>query len=188
MKKLLAIILVVVLLISQSGILLAAHSNYGCDGCHTPHNSTASPSVPLWNGSETTQTFTMYSSGTFDGNIDGQPTGTSRLCLGCHDGTNPRISMESPRSFGGDKLSRSHPISFIYDSALAVKDHGLKDPSEFSTLGDTIAKDLLDPDSKMQCTSCHDIHTSGVGENLLRGYDYTHGPGGGNLCRMCHNK
>jgi hypothetical protein len=179
----------------------AAHSDHGCHSCHTPHNAGSLPGVPLWNGSETTTTFTMYSSATLQASIDGQPSGASRLCLSCHDGANPSYSwMSADRTFGADELTGTHPISFVYDSSLVAQDHGLKDPSQPSTLGRTIAEDLLDPASKVQCNSCHDVHTSGVGEHLLRGYDYgvstttnpdgttsqvRHGP---ELCRMCHLK
>mgnify|MGYP000698692613 CR=1 FL=1 len=167
-----------------------AHSDlFGCDGCHVPHNAGNLPGVPLWNGSEQTATFTMYSSATFQGTIDGQPSGPSKLCLSCHDGTNPDWSpmIVPEQTFGASDLVNSHPISFVYDSGLASLDGGLKDPSEASTLGGTISEDLLDPDSKVQCSSCHDVHTSGIGDNLLRGYDYgqRHGP---QLCRMCHVK
>jgi len=178
-----------------------AHSDTGCDGCHVPHNATQLPGIPLWNGSETTVTFSMYTSATFQGMIDGQPSGASRLCLSCHDGANPEyLWMSGDQLFGGEELTRSHPISFVYDSALAAIDIGLKDPSEASTLGRTISEDLLDPEGKMQCNSCHDVHTSGVGEHQLRGYNYGfetvekgdhsvsqihHGP---ELCRMCHLK
>ena len=173
-----------------TAVMALAHSDlFGCDGCHEPHNSTPLAGVPLWNGNEPTVTFTMYSSATFQGTIDGQPSGDSKLCLSCHDGTNPDWSpMLTPEeTFGSDDLVNSHPISFVYDSALASADGALKDPSEASTLGDTIAQDLLDPESKVQCNSCHDVHTSGVGDNLLRGYDYgsRYGP---QLCRMCHLK
>jgi hypothetical protein len=44
------------------------------------------PGVPLWNGNETTTTFTMYSSATLQASMEGQPTGASRLCLSCRDG------------------------------------------------------------------------------------------------------
>jgi len=179
----------------------AAHSDHGCDSCHVPHNAGTMPGVPLWNGSETTTSFTMYSSQTFQASIDGQPSGASRLCLSCHDGANPKyLWMSDSRKFGANELVNSHPISFVYDAALATTDGHLKDPSQPSTLGRTIAVDLLDGESKMQCNSCHDVHTSGVGESLLRGYDYGfstttnpdgsttqvhHGP---QLCRMCHLK
>jgi predicted CXXCH cytochrome family protein len=161
---------------------------FGCDACHTPHNVEVLPGVPLWNGSETKTTFAMYSSDTFQGTADGQPSGDSRLCLSCHDGSNSSYAWMNPdHSFGADEVASSHPISFVYDSALATKDGGLKDPSEASTLGGTIREDLLDPESKVQCGSCHDVHSSSFGDNLLRGYDYgnRHGPG---LCRMCHMK
>jgi hypothetical protein len=189
-------------LLTPIAVMAIAHSDqFGCDGCHEPHNSDAMPGVPLWNGNDTTVTFTMYASATFQGSIDGQPSGATRLCLSCHDGANPDYNWMDPDSaFGADELVSSHPISFVYDSALATLDGALRDPSEASTLGGTIAEDLLDPDSKLQCNSCHDVHTSGVGDHLLRGYNYGresidnpdgsvtevhHGP---ELCRMCHTK
>jgi predicted CXXCH cytochrome family protein len=175
--------------LTQAAVMGIAHSDlFGCSGCHTPHNAESLPGVPLWSGLETKTTFTMYTSATFQGTIDGQPSGNSKLCLGCHDGANPSFAWLPPEhTFGTGELLNSHPISFVYDSALAALDRGLKDPSQASTLGGTISADLLDPDSKVQCASCHDVHSSGVGEKLLRGYDYgsQFGP---ELCRMCHLK
>ena len=182
------LIILVGLFISNAATALVHSDLFGCDGCHEPHDAQSLPGVPLWNGNETTTTFTMYSSATFKGTIDAQPSGSSKLCLSCHDGANPDFTWLAPeQTFGSDELVNSHPISFVYDSALAALDKGIKDPSEASTLGGTISQDLLDPDSKMQCSSCHDVHTSGVGESLLRGYDYgsQYGP---QLCRMCHLK
>ncbi len=177
------------------------HSDMGCDLCHTPHHAETLPGVPLWNGTATTTTFTMYSSDTFQGTIDGQPSGSSRLCLGCHDGANPNfLWMSDETTFGASELATSHPISFVYDSALATLDGGLKDPAEPSTLGGTILLDLLDGESKLQCTSCHDIHSSGIGKSMLKGYNYgfeevqasdgsiINVHHGSELCRMCHMK
>jgi hypothetical protein len=188
------------LMVSLAGAGTPHSDMVGCDGCHVPHNATASGIVPLWNGSDTTVTFTMYSSPTFQGTIDNQPSGASRLCLSCHDGANPNyLWMSDTRKFGAADLAKSHPISFVYDSTLASTDGGLKDPSQPSTLGRTIAQDLLDGQSKMQCNSCHDVHTSGVGK-ALRGYNYGYetidNPDGttsqvhhgAELCRMCHLK
>lgn len=183
------LLMVLVGLLTPTVVMALAHSDlFGCNGCHTPHNAETLPGVPLWNGSETTTTFVMYSSDTFQGTIDGQPSGKSRLCLSCHDGANPNFTwMDAEHSFGADELVNSHPISFVYDSALTAQDGALKDPSEASSLGGTIFEDLLDSESKVQCGSCHDVHSSGVGDHLLRGYDYgsQHGP---QLCRMCHLK
>jgi len=179
----------------------AAHSDMvGCDGCHVPHNAGKLPGVPLWNGNETATTFTMYSSKTLQATMDSQPSGASKLCLSCHDGANPNfLWMTDNEKFGSGELVNSHPVSFVYDSALAVADGHLKDPSQPSTLGRSIAQDLLDVDGKVQCNSCHDVHTSGVGR-ALRGYNWGyetvtnddgstsqmhHGP---ELCRMCHLK
>ena len=188
----LRLFVILVGLLTPAVVMALAHSDlFGCSGCHVPHNAEALPGVPLWNGSETTKTFVMYSSASFQGQdtADGQPSGDSKLCLSCHDGaTNPNFTwMAQEHIFGADELANSHPISFVYDSTLATRDGGLKDPSEASTLGGTILEDLLDPESKLQCSSCHDVHTSGVGDSLLRGYDYgsQHGP---ELCRMCHIK
>ncbi len=185
----LRLLLVLVGLLTPTVVMALGHTYlFGCDACHTPHDGETLPGVPLWNGSETTTTFVMYSSDTFQGLADGQPSGDSKLCLGCHDGSNSSFAWMSPdHSFGTDELARSHPISFVYDSALAAQDGALKDPSEASTLGGTILEDLLDPESKVQCGSCHDVHSSSVGDSLLRGYDYgsQHGPG---LCRICHMK
>ena len=189
------------LLTAPAVLAAAAHSDMvGCDGCHVPHNADKLPGVPLWNGNETTVTFTMYSSKTFQATIDGQPSGASKLCLSCHDGANPNfLWMTDNEKFGAGELVNSHPVSFVYDSALASADGALKDPSQPSTLGRTIAQDLLDVNGKLQCNSCHDVHTSGVGR-ALRGYNYGyetvqnddgstsqihHGP---ELCRMCHLK
>jgi predicted CXXCH cytochrome family protein len=184
-----SILTLLVGLLTPTVVLALAHSDlFTCDGCHTPHNAETLPGVPLWNGLETTVTFTMYSSDSFQGAMDGQPSGDSKLCLGCHDGANPDYSWMNPDFlFEANELVNSHPISFIYDSALATLDGALKDPSESSTIGGTILQDLLDPQSKVQCSSCHDTHTSGVGDKLLRGYDYgiQHGS---ELCRMCHIK
>ena len=65
-----------------------------------------------------------------------QPDGASKLCLSCHDGTialgavggrttpiavsgGPTMPTTAPGYLGTD-LSGSHPISFVYDNALAV--------------------------------------------------------------------
>lgn len=168
-------------------VMASGHTSlFGCDGCHTPHNAETLPSVPLWNGRETTSKFVMYSSETFQGTADGQPSGNSKLCLACHDGSSSSyVWMDPEHSFGTRGLAGSHPISFVYDSALATLDGALKDPTEASTLGGTIQEDLLDAESKVQCGSCHDVHSSGVGDSLLRGYDYE-SQHWAELCRMCH--
>ena len=60
-----------------------------CVFCHTPHGGDSSASVPLWNKSLTTATYTTYDTlgtSSLDGAI--APVGSvSIACLSCHDGT-----------------------------------------------------------------------------------------------------
>jgi hypothetical protein len=55
-----------------------------CMFCHTPHK--AAREAPLWNRYSSGATYAPYTSTTVKAAI-GQPTGASKLCLSCHDGT-----------------------------------------------------------------------------------------------------
>ena len=62
-----------------------------CVFCHTPHSSTSAG--PLWNHSTSSANYSVRSlpSGSYEGDTwrvtqAGQPDGSSKLCLGCHDG------------------------------------------------------------------------------------------------------
>ncbi len=175
--------------------VVTGHKTLKCDECHVTHRPgmTAFPSDGAWstkNLSDGLATFKLYSSRTFDAlNTDiGQPDGASRLCLGCHDGSYPGVGGE--RMFGTSNLSHTHPVSFTYSSSLAarVPRNKLRDPSiTASGLGGTIAKDLLDDQDKLQCTSCHDVHGKGTIRKMLR---FEFGPSsssGDRLCVVCHN-
>ena len=161
-----------------------AHPDYGCDSCHVPHNAAADQAVPLWNPEHTTTTLTgNYTSPTMQADTSGGVDGASKLCLSCHDGTHPHVDADHTIA----SLETSHPVSFVYDQALATADGELVDPT-------TLASDILDINSKMQCTSCHDVHaTAAASPNLRWPYENAFGPGGfiGNnaaFCRNCHNK
>lgn len=63
-----------------------------CIYCHTPHQSDTSLSaqgVPIWNRNMASQatTYNMYDSPTYDATTDITPSGVSKACLSCHDGT-----------------------------------------------------------------------------------------------------
>lgn len=208
-------------LIACAGLLLGAadsaqaagqgHSARGCFNCHVPHQAgpvTATDyGVPLWspkyNSEGLAYTYVMYSSPTFDAmspEKSAQPDGASKLCLGCHDGSYSHVTNPK-RIFTADTLKTTHPISFKYTAALATASGGgLKNPTESSGLGGTIASDLLDSQSRMQCISCHDVHATGYGTYMLRWAGIDGDPldtsatstfvGGGELtmCKTCHNK
>jgi len=139
-----------------------------CRPCHTPHNAdTTVTDAPLWNHEVTSAAYQPYSSPTLDASV-GQASGVTKLCLSCHDGT---VAVDSfggatgtyvlgPGNFGdlGTDLSKHHPVSFVYDTALAVADGELRDPTSApSGLGGTVASDLL-IGGRLECSSCHDVH------------------------------
>lgn len=205
-KELLYAILVCIAIIgvatlSQAAITGSAHDFSGftssngqiCLPCHAPHNGVNVANAPLWNHEVSTATYTLYSSPTLDA-IPGQPAGISKLCLSCHDGT---VAVDSfggqPGSFFmtsndnlGTDLSDDHPISFIYDPALALDDGGLYDPTVQASgvpgATGTIDQDMLFAAS-LECASCHDVHNANNFNNLL-----VKPNGGSSLCLTCHNK
>lgn len=170
-----------------------------CKPCHTPHGTQTLP-APLWNHELSTQTYIMYDkthSPTMDADVSSQPDGLSKICLSCHDGT---VALDNYSGhtggtvylFGkdmiGTDLSNDHPISFVYDTALATKDGELFDPSTklSGILGSsgTISQDMLFQ-GRMECSSCHDVHnTRAVPGTKLLLKDNT----GSALCLTCHDK
>jgi predicted CXXCH cytochrome family protein len=166
-----------------------------CIVCHAPHNAnTTVANAPLWNHTlSATANYTLYAvGGTMNATV-GQPDGSSKLCLSCHDGT---VALEN---FGGvasgthlitggallsTSLANDHPISITYDAALATTDGGLFNPvtTQSGINGGTITNTMLIA-GKMQCSSCHDVHnSSGVANLLIKSNQ------GSALCLTCHNK
>ncbi len=156
-----------------------------CIFCHTPH--TDAPARPLWNRRLSELVFTPYSSSSMQAN-PGQPTGSSKLCLSCHDGTIAVSEVvRSPGPVGlfgkvrgraslGADLSDDHPVSFVFDSTLATEDGELVHPDTL------IGVVRLDHDNEMQCTSCHDAHSDRWGDFLLMDGQFSA------LCITCHEK
>ncbi|MCG3125017.1 MAG: hypothetical protein GIKADHBN_03533 [Phycisphaerales bacterium] len=170
-----------------TGPVRAVMEDQVCIFCHTPHN--ASPIKPLWNRALPVEAYTIYRSNSLDALPD-QPTGTSKMCLSCHDGTialGSVVSRDMPiqmaggittmpagSSLLGTDLSDDHPISFRYDSGLAAKDNKLRQPSSLPH------QILLDRNAELQCTSCHDAHNNVNGNFLVMNNDQSQ------LCLSCH--
>ncbi|MDH3519173.1 MAG: hypothetical protein OEM49_01855 [Myxococcales bacterium] len=157
-----------------------------CIFCHTPHRAPAQ--TPLWNRRMPRLVYTPYSSSTLQAS-PGQPTGDSKLCLSCHDGTialGAVLSRELPaaamgRALSGrarlsTDLSDDHPISFDYDAALAAADPEIVYPQSLPS------HIRLDGAGQMQCTSCHDSHNTGFDHFLVMDAAYSA------LCTSCHDK
>jgi len=177
--------------VNGSGTIKASSEADLCIFCHTVHR--ASGETPLWNHSLSGVTnYIVYSSArlTALNVIVPQPNGSSRLCLSCHDGTvalgsvssrtlpinmqGGTTTMPAGADNLGTDLSADHPISFIYDSALASRDSEIKDPGQLNG----VVK--LDKESRLQCTACHDPHNNQFGNFLVM--DNT----GSALCLACH--
>lgn len=138
-----------------------------CIFCHTPHGASpdavTSVNAPIWNRNLSTARYILYdqiwstSFEAYDVNPPkpNAPTGYSRLCLSCHDGTIALGTVINPPGSGqglgwlttspgtmpagsgvmtgdtrllGANLQNDHPISFVYDSSLVAVDEELIDP------------------------------------------------------------
>ncbi len=153
------------------GPIRATGENQVCIFCHTPHN--ASPAAPLWNRSNPQTHYRVYRSSTTDARI-GQPTGPSKQCLSCHDGSialglvlsrdtpipmNETNMPSGPANLTND-LSDDHPIGFRFDRTLANRDRQLRDP------GLVDSRIVLGERGELECTACHDPHNNELGDFL----------------------
>lgn len=175
-----------------------------CVFCHTPHN--ARPSTPLWNKADTGSTYNVYASQTLAATLSpnaptlGQPTGASKLCLACHDGTvaigsllnapgktqEATLSVTGPEIVGGfiagtstsyigTDLRDDHPISFSYGLSYPSNPE-IKDSNTFPP------EVKLDSTGNIQCTSCHDPHGTAFPKFMVATLE------NGGLCSACHDK
>jgi predicted CXXCH cytochrome family protein len=172
---------------SGPGRIRAQTESQICIFCHAPHNTAGVR--PLWNRDLPISSYQIYRSTTLDAK-PGQPTGPSKLCLSCHDGTialgNVLSRSEQIRMTGGDHipagltnlgtdLSDDHPISFHYTAGVAASDLQLVSPNALPS------EIRLDSTGQLQCTSCHDAHHNRYGQFLVRPREF------GDLCISCHS-
>jgi predicted CXXCH cytochrome family protein len=174
---------------SGPGAVKAPAESEICVFCHTPHNST--PDAPLWNRYSSGATYLPYKSTTAKATI-GQPTGASKLCLSCHDGTvalgmvrsrplriafqGGAATLPSGVTRLGTDLADDHPVSFTYDTMLASAKGQLRNPATL------VGAVRLDKNNQLQCTSCHDPHDNQNGKFLVQINTAS------SLCLTCHNQ
>jgi predicted CXXCH cytochrome family protein len=174
---------------SGPGSIRALAESRICIFCHIPHQK-GSAARYLWNRTDPADPYIPYFSSTLEADVR-QPTGSSRMCLSCHDGTialgaiasSPteiplrdgiRYMPENSASNLGTDLSDDHPISFEYDEMLALDDRLLREPS-------TLPPQVKLENSQLQCTACHDPHRNLYGNFLVM--DNTASA----LCLACHD-
>ncbi len=180
-----------------------------CRTCHVPHDHNRSQRYGdiglLWNHKLSEATYTMYDSGTLDGSQASQPTGISKMCLGCHDGTvgidtfdryaggnvfigDYDAGFQVPGADYAGDLAKTHPISIVYDE---VADAGLNPITDPMGASGSI-EDVLEGGTTVQCSSCHDVHDqageSVPGTHLLRVAQKQSMGAPSGLCLTCHDK
>lgn len=180
-----------------------------CIFCHTPHN--ARLKEVLWNRREPTRVFGHYSSPTLvidDPDVRslsqyGEPNGSSRLCLSCHDGETALGAIYKDGTFFGTNpiqfpsgysrvamlnMSTHHPVSFVYDGAVLMKIQ-MKKPTDDYKLPPQPSPVKLDHQSRMQCTTCHDPHQdwSDRTDGIFPDPGFWVAPTYQEVCLKCHN-
>ncbi len=184
--------------VSGPGTIRAATEQEVCKFCHIPHK--ASPSVPLWDHTMSSVSYSRYTSSTFSSTYKMQfPSSSSKLCLSCHDGTiaigsisagqivvsggglldpDQSLAASSSSNIGGvtgANLADDHPISIgtPHFAAAQYRCNGCHYPR---------------PNNKvpMECVRCHDPHSEskdGVTKKFLSQSNQSSA-----LCGSCHNK
>ncbi len=180
-----------------------------CVYCHTPHfANTGFTGAPLWNKATPSATYTMYGTTIAGSTPDATPNGITKACLSCHDGVSALNSIVNQAGSGGvtaggynvafgataagtaftmpagatnigTNLADDHPVSITYTAGNA----SLKATSTTLTgwTGATTIANLL-RNGKVECSSCHDPHTSTNGLFLRVSNS------GSALCLGCHGK
>lgn len=160
---------------SKHDFRAAGSSDDTCLYCHVPHVG-ASNGTPR-NRGDNDRIYTLYSSPSLQAR-PGQPDGSSRICLSCHDGTvapaqAPGAAASSRTTATGagnltTDLSDDHPISLSLIPRLDLAPPG------------HAARVRLDRAGKVQCTSCHDPHDTTYDFFLLETNRNSR------LCLQCH--
>jgi predicted CXXCH cytochrome family protein len=165
--------------ITGPGDYRATSERNPCAFCHVPHGGAKG----LSNRPDPSQRYQRYESGRVKGDARG-PTGASRICLSCHDGT---IAVGRTRTKDIQMVGGNRPIDAAHRSRLGTDLRGTHPislrpgagASVHPPKGDAVK---LDRAGEVQCTSCHDPHAEWgdpeIGMFLVK-------PEAG-LCTTCH--
>jgi predicted CXXCH cytochrome family protein len=174
---------------TKTGMASGAHDlravgNTGdyCKTCHVAHGSSTTNFGLIWNHSLSTATYSVWN--TIDmPDYKGGPTsvlsstGSSSLCLSCHDGTvarNVLISnagaadttydaglLTGNASLTAD-LKNDHPVGFVYATSVTAKNAqsagNLATATVVTTTGGLKLFGATADTGTMECGTCHDVH------------------------------
>lgn len=178
-----------------------------CVYCHTPHGAATSGlnTIPLWNRSLTSgQSYTVYTSSTFNNTMPSTLNAGSGACMTCHDGTMAisalyntpnnggnmgtgsgnlsaaRLLTGGSAAFGTD-LSDDHPVSISISASRSDGDTaGLYDAATIVSNG--VVRLFGAGPAFVECASCHNVHNFAY-TPFLRTSNAASA-----LCLACHNK
>ena len=119
----------------------------------------------------------------------GVPTGSSKLCMSCHDGTValgstatkgqiPMQGLTGGRLTGasslGPNLGDDHPIAFVPTTASDIVNPPASSPVK------------LDANGQVQCVTCHDAHRMDADPTTKKFLVASNASSA--LCVVCHKK
>ena len=143
----------------------------GCSPCHGAFGGVSEPET-------SGTTYQMYGSGSMDMQTAAQPSGTSLVCLSCHDGTIGLHVEIGYQAVLGDDLRNDHPISVTYDD---VEDPAFRPIAEVRQSGLKLFG--VGVQNQVECATCHNPHDNTQFKPFLREIN-----SGGDLCTTCHIK
>ena len=146
------LLLVLLLVVPAVSYAAGAHDGLNCTGCHGIHDAKGNIIFSVEPNKKSINPRTK------------QPyTGTTALCLGCHE------TME----LGG--------MGIMPVSAAMSHPYGIKPNAKVATVPKVFLRA-----GKLECVGCHDPHPSNLNQKYLR----VNTKGGGNMqkfCAMCHS-
>ena len=177
--------------VSGSGAVTSAQPDacIFCHGTHLPERG-GQAEAPLWNRELPIQTYSTYTSSTYDAGAANFSEGSSKLCLSCHDGTIapgrtlsrgpiPTRGSLGPRALTGTDLTGDHPVG------IEPVDDGQLIPSLFGSPPKTAEPEVRLFAGRIECTSCHAPHEPAldpIAERFL-----VRSNRNGALCLACHD-